>query len=262
MDPGRDLEDARQLFEDPAFRPDMVKVYPTLVLPGTPLFEDWKNGRYHPYDDAAATEVLAKWKGTVPRWVRIQRIQRDIPARLIAAGVRSSNIRELALRRLESEGGRCRCLRCREVGRRATGAEHQLELRELEYAASRGRELFLAWEDPETDAVAGFLRLRFPSTVTEGGLTDPVIRELKVLGVERAVGAASDGAYQHRGLGAALLKRAEERARSDGFDRIFVTSAVGTREYYRRHGYAPVGAHMAKPTYSGRNVSDGAAPIS
>jgi elongator complex protein 3 len=262
MDPARDLEDARQLFEDPSFRPDMIKVYPTLVLPGTPLHEDWKAGTYVPYDDAVATEVLADLKALVPPWVRIQRIQRDIPARLIAAGVRSSNVRELALRRLARQGRQCRCLRCREVGRRASPEGDRLELRETEYDAAGGRELFLAWEDPATDAVAGFLRLRFPSSATEGGLTDPVIRELKVLGVERAVGAASAGAYQHRGLGASLLARAEERARDAGHDRVFVTSAVGTREYYRRHGYAPVGPHMAKPTYSGRNLSVDRATVS
>ena len=262
MDPDRDVEDARQLFGDPGFRPDMVKVYPTLVLPGTPLYEDWKAGRYEPYDDATATEVLARWKALVPRWVRIQRIQRDIPARLIAAGVRSSNIRELALRRLASEGGACQCLRCREVGRRPAGPEGRLELRELEYYSAGGREVFFAWEDPDTDAVAGFLRLRFPSDRTEGGLADPVIRELKVLGFERAVGARSDGAYQHRGLGRELLDRAEERAHREGFDRIRVTSAVGTREYYRRRGYVPAGPHMAKPTFSARNLSDGGTPVS
>jgi elongator complex protein 3 len=262
MDPARDAEDARRLFEDPAFRPDMVKVYPTLVMPGTPLHDDWAAGRYVPYDTETATQVLAKFKAMVPRWVRIQRIQRDIPARLIAAGVRSSNVRELALRRLESGGGRCACLRCREVGRRATPPVNELELRETMYDAASGRELFLEWVDPTSDAVAGFLRLRFPSSATEGGLTDPVIRELKVLGRERAIGAPSDGAYQHRGLGGALLATAEERVRDAGFDRTFVTSAVGTREYYRHRRYASVGPHMAKPTFSGRNLSDGEAVIS
>jgi elongator complex protein 3 len=206
--------------------------------------------------------VLAGFKALVPPWVRIQRIQRDIPARLIAAGVRSSNIRELALRRLRSDGGSCRCLRCREVERKAVPAPEDLVLTETDYSAAGGRERFLAWEDPATDAIAGFLRLRFPSGLTEGGLSDPVIRELKVLGTERSIGAPAAGAYQHRGLGSALLDRAEAHAREAGFDRILVTSAVGTREYYRRRGYRPAGPHMAKPTYSGRNLTDGKTAVS
>ncbi|MCI4369363.1 MAG: tRNA uridine(34) 5-carboxymethylaminomethyl modification radical SAM/GNAT enzyme Elp3, partial [Thermoplasmata archaeon] len=83
MDPARDLADLRRLFDDSYFRPDMVKLYPTLVIPGTALYDDWKAGRYEPYDTPTATELLAKVKAILPPWVRVQRIQRDIPARLI-----------------------------------------------------------------------------------------------------------------------------------------------------------------------------------
>jgi len=255
MDPAKDLADFRRLWEDPAFRPDLLKVYPTLVLPGTPLYDDWAAGRYAPYDTPTATEVLASMKRILPPWVRIQRIQRDIPARLIAAGVRASNLREKALARLAAEGVRCRCLRCREVGRRATPPVEAFGLTETEYAAGGGREVFLAWEDPTTDSVAGFLRLRFPSARDEGALDAPVIRELKVLGSEVPVGAAGGGPtdYQHRGFGRALLEAAEERVRAEGFGQVYVTSAVGTREYYRARGYVPAGAHMAKGVFAPHN---------
>jgi len=251
MDPSKDLADWTRLFEDPAFRPDMVKIYPTLVLPGTPLYEDWRSGRYEPYDTATAAALLAEEKATVPPWVRIQRIQRDIPSRLIAAGVRASNVRELALDALRRSGRRCRCLRCREVGRRAAPDPAALRLTERTYEASGGSETFLCWEDAASEAVAGFLRLRFPSDTTPGGLTAPVIRELKVLGPELAVGGVpGSGTYQHRGLGRSLIAHAEERARGAGFDRLYVTSAVGTREYYRRLGFARDRAHMAKRLFS------------
>ena len=255
MDPTTDLADFERLWDDPAYRPDLLKVYPTLVIPGTPLFDDWKAGRYEPYDTETATEVLARMKRRLPPWVRIQRIQRDIPARLIAAGVRTSNLREKALARLRADGTHCRCLRCREVGRRATPPPEAFELTRTEYDAAGGREVFFAFEERSSDTVAGFLRLRFPSADPEGALDAPVIRELKVLGSEVPVGeeGSRPNQYQHRGFGRALLAAAEERVRAAGFPRVYVTSAVGTREYYRRWGYERAGPHMAKSVFAGHN---------
>jgi elongator complex protein 3 len=252
MDPKRDVEDARRLFEDPAFRPDMLKIYPTLVLPGTGLFEDWSAGRYEPYTTEVAATVLARIKGAIPGWVRIQRIQRDIPARLIAAGVRTSNLRQVALRKLAESGGRCRCLRCREAGRSRSPDPAGFVDRAEEYEAGDGREEFLSVEDPPSDTVGGFLRLRYPSDRTEGGLRDPVIRELKVLGAEVDIGSLPPGrsAYQHRGFGRGLVARAEASARVRGFRRLYVMSAIGTREYYRKLGFERDGPHMAKRLFA------------
>ncbi|MGP8074749.1 MAG: tRNA uridine(34) 5-carboxymethylaminomethyl modification radical SAM/GNAT enzyme Elp3 [Thermoplasmata archaeon] len=256
MDPNRDLSDFRRLWSDPDFRPDFLKIYPTLVLPGTALFEDWRVGRYRPYETAIAADLLASMKRELPPWVRIHRIQRDIPARLIAAGVRSGNLRQIALARLEREGGRCRCLRCREAGRRSSPPLEGFRLTRTEYSAAGGTELFIAFEEPESDCVAGYLRLRFPSESTVGGLTAPVIRELKVLGRELPVGgqATRSSDYQHRGFGGKLLAAAEDAARDRGFGRVFVTSAVGTREYYRARGFESVGPHMAKQLFAGHNA--------
>jgi elongator complex protein 3 len=248
MTPERDLEDFARMYADPDFRPDFLKIYPTLVLPGTPLHADWVAGRYAPYDTETAVRVLAGMKRILPPWVRIHRIQRDIPSRLIAAGVRTSNVRELAMARLGEEGLHCRCLRCREAGRRASPPPEAFLPFEQRYEASGGREVFFSWEEPVSDTIVGYLRLRFSSTNTDGGLDAPVIRELKVLGREVAVGSASEetGQYQHRGFGRTLLDRAEETVRAAGHDRVYVTSAVGTREYYAAHGYERVGPHMMK----------------
>ena len=252
MTPEKDLGDARRVFDDPRFRPDMVKIYPTLVLPGTPLYEEWRVGRYEPYDAATAARTLAEIKALLPGWVRVQRIQRDIPARLIAAGVRESNIRQHAQRLLHASGRRCACLRCREAGRRASPDPSAFELREMSYRAAGGDERFLSFEDPATDTVAAFLRLRFPSEGTDGGLDAPVIRELKTLGSEVPVGTTDAGrtSYQHRGLGRRLFGQAERASYDAGFRRLYVTSAVGTRPYYRKLGFAPAGPHMMKPLFA------------
>ncbi len=256
MDPARDLADFRTLFSDARYAPDFLKIYPTLVLPGTELYDDWKAGKYSPYDTPTAARLLAEMKKLLPPWVRIHRIQRDIPSRLIAAGVRASNLRQLAFAELAREGLHCRCLRCREAGRRASPSFDRFELTRREYPAAGGREVFLAFEEPETDTVVGFLRLRFPSDATPGGLDAPVIRELKVVGREVAVGRAelAPDDYQHRGFGGKLLAAADSEARAAGFDRLFVTSAVGTREYYRARGFVAAGPHLAKTGFAGHNL--------
>jgi len=249
MDPSSDFAGFRSLWAEEEYRPDFLKIYPTLVLPGTALFDEWRAGRYAPYDTEVAAELLARIKREVPPWVRIHRIQRDIPARLIAAGVRTSNLRQLAAARLARMGERCRCLRCREPGRGATPPADELRLSRVDFAAGSGRETFLAFEHPGSDRCAAYLRLRFPSDRTEGGLAQPVVRELKVVGRELAVGAdpRSAEAYQHRGLGRTLLAEAETLARDAGFDRLFVMSAVGTWEYYRARGYAREGPYVVRP---------------
>jgi len=256
MDPTSDLDGFRRLWSEEAHRPDFLKIYPTLVLPGTQLHDDWKAGRYRPYDTPTAAGLLAAIKREIPPWVRIHRIQRDIPARLIADGVRTSNLRQLALSRLRAEGARCRCLRCREPGRGSTPPAEEFRLSRLGYGAAGGRERFLSFEHGPTDACAAYLRLRFPADATEGGLDGPIVRELKVVGRELPVGTGPGSAetYQHRGFGRALLGEAEVEARAAGFDCLYVISAVGSREYYRARGYSPHGPYLVKRLGVGPDV--------
>ena len=248
MDPASDLAGFRRLWSEDGFRPDFLKIYPTLVLPGTGLFEEWRAGRYAPYETPVAAEVLAGIKREIPPWVRIHRIQRDIPSRLIAAGVRTSNLRQVALARLGAKGDRCRCLRCREPGRGALPDPAGFVLERETYSAAGGREVFLSFRDPETDLCAAYLRLRFPSGTNPRGLTVPVVRELKVVGRELAIGEPPRAAatYQHRGFGGRLLAEAEAEALTAGYRRLAVTSAVGTREYYQGRGYVRDGPYVAK----------------
>lgn len=41
----RDLEQFVEYFENPMFRSDGLKIYPTLVIRGTGLYELWRTGR-------------------------------------------------------------------------------------------------------------------------------------------------------------------------------------------------------------------------
>jgi elongator complex protein 3 len=247
MDEKKDVDDFARLFSDEDFRPDMLKIYPCLVVRGTPLYDEWKKGLYKPYDSETAARLLATVKESLPRYVRIQRVQRDIPARLIVDGVRKGNLRQLALAILASRGKRCPCLRCRELGRNFTPKNlDRIELKRQEYHAGGGREVFLSLEDGDTDALAGYVRLRFPSKGGTG-MAEPVIRELKVLGVEVPVGGFAEGVtqVQHRGFGQRLVRAAMEEATASGASKLFVLSAVGTRAYYAKMGFKTDGPWMA-----------------
>jgi elongator complex protein 3 len=225
-------EDVRRLFERTEWRPDYLKIYPTLVVPGTVTYDMHERGEYDPLTSEAAAELVADLKELIPPYTRLQRVQRDIPAGLIHAGVQKSNLRQLARRRLHERGGECSCIRCREVGMNDADPDPgAVALREREYEAAGGRELFLSFED-DADLLVGFCRLRFPGNPRRPELADAaVVRELHVYGSE-ATFDGEEGDWQHRGYGRRLLARAEERAREAGYRTLAVISGIGAREYY------------------------------
>jgi len=236
----KDYRCFERIFSDEKFKPDMLKIYPTLVIKGTKLYEMWKNGEYEPFDEEKAIELLSKVKKIVPEWIRIQRIERDIPVKMIDAGIKRSDIRLLIRKKMEEEGGKCRCIRCREVGFKKIERQGKVELKRTDYDASEGREIFLSYEDVDNDAIVGYLRLR----IRKKG--DPMIRELKVNGPSLQLGKRNEEAWQHRGYGRRLLEESEAITRSLGYDSIWVISGVGVREYYRKFGYYLDGNYMKK----------------
>ncbi|WP_445474244.1 tRNA uridine(34) 5-carboxymethylaminomethyl modification radical SAM/GNAT enzyme Elp3 [Methanococcoides methylutens] len=252
MDSARDLRGFKKLFTDSRFMPDYLKIYPTLVTEGTELHEMWLRGEYEALDDEAATELLADIKAILPKWVRMQRIQRDIPSPQIIAGVRKSNIRQLAKERLESRGGKCNCIRCREVGHNVLKGNEpdpeSIELTVETYDSCGGKEHFISFEDVTNDILIGFLRLRFPNSPHREELQDAaLVRELHVYGSMVPVGRdASRSDWQHRGYGAELLENAEMIASEAGHSKLSIISGIGVREYYRKFGYSRDGVYMSK----------------
>jgi elongator complex protein 3 len=141
----KDIEDFRRLFEDEAFKPDMLKVYPTLVLEHTGLYQLHKGGKYSAYSDSDLVDVIVEMKKMVPSYVRIMRVQREIESADIVAGPKSGNLRQIVLSRLRSQGRRCRCIRCREAGlQQRYPGEQDVELRRADYVASGGRDVFMS----------------------------------------------------------------------------------------------------------------------
>jgi len=252
----RDLNSFEEIFTNPNFKPDMIKIYPCLVIKGTKAYEWWKKGVYKPYSTEEAAELIVEVKKIVPPWVRIMRVQRDIPAFLIEAGVNRSNLRQLVLQKLSEQHIRCRCIRCREVGHRllmdkVKPDSDSIKISTIKEKASEGEEIFISAEDPINDVLIGYLRLRIPSEKAHRPEIVPeitsIVRELHVYGSLVPVGRHMAKAWQHKGYGGILLSEAERISKED-YDRkkVVIISALGTKQYYRRFGYDYEGPYVSK----------------
>jgi len=250
----KDLESFHKLFEENDFKPDMLKIYPTLVVKSSELYRMWIDGEYEPYDLTTTVNLVADIKKFVPEWVRIMRIQRDIPARLIESGVKKSNLRELIQSEVGRRGYACRCIRCREIRLKRHGNSpsfDEVEMKIVKYESSDGEDIFISFVDTVDDLLIGFIRVRIPSKyayrkeVTSSKCC--IIRELHIYGPVVPVGVRDDDSWQHRGFGKKLLDEAE-RIAMDEYDakKMVVMSAVGARMYYFEAGYRVEGPYMVK----------------
>ncbi|MGA3192881.1 MAG: tRNA uridine(34) 5-carboxymethylaminomethyl modification radical SAM/GNAT enzyme Elp3 [Candidatus Bathyarchaeia archaeon] len=251
-----DLEAFKTIFTNPKFKPDMVKIYPCLVLKATKAYDWYRQGTYTPYTNEEAVDLIAEVKRIIPPWIRVMRVQRDIPAPLIVAGVNKSNLRQLVQKKVQEKGFRCRCIRCREVGHRMRSDNIEVDPEKIQtltmrYEASEGQEIFISAEDPENDALIGYLRLRVPSEKAHRpevkATKCTIVRELHVYGSLVPVGKHSAKDWQHKGYGGILLAQAERITLEEyGFKKILVISALGTKQYYKRFGYDYDGVYMSK----------------
>ena len=234
IDTEKEIASFKELFSNPDYRPDELKIYPTLVIHGTELHDLWKSGKYDALTFEQTIELLAEMKKHVPRYVRIKRIMRDISEHEAQAGARTTNLRQLLHERMNASS--CSCIRCREVSGKVP---ESVQLIEDEYEASGGREFFISYEDAENNLLVAFLRLRIDSSDAAK------VRELHVYGPQIPIGRNEAG-FQHLGYGKKLLAKAEEIAKGFSKSKIQVTSGVGAREYYRKLGYVLEGFYMAK----------------
>ncbi|MCL2140356.1 MAG: tRNA uridine(34) 5-carboxymethylaminomethyl modification radical SAM/GNAT enzyme Elp3 [Dehalococcoidia bacterium] len=248
--PQHDLEMSRELFECEDYRPDGLKLYPTMVVEGTILEQWYKDGLYIPYTDADMLTLMADIKAGVPPYVRISRVLRDIPANYIVGGLRDS-VRDTVRELMASRGDDCHCIRCREHGHRIKNKWKvgQPRLVKREYYASHGHEWFLSFED-ENETLFGLIRLRVeeaPPTLFGALSKLALVRELHIFGSEVALGHREKLAAQHQGLGKALLAEAERIALDEaGVSMIAILSGVGARQYYSEQGYIFSSGYMVK----------------
>jgi len=245
-----DRADFAALWRD-GYAPDEIKIYPCQLLANAELYRYWQRGEYIPYTQEELVGLIADIKPSIPVYCRVNRVIRDIPSGNVVAGNRRTSLRMDVFAELARRGTRCSCIRCREVrGEQVDPAA--LRLVDTPYPAAGAEEHFLQFVTPQ-DRIAGYLRLSLPgpsSPDVSAALPDlagaALIREVHVYGQSLAVGEEQPGAAQHAGLGTRLIEEAARIARANGFHRLAVIAAVGTRLYYQSRGFSRGELYMAR----------------
>lgn len=247
----KDLKMFEELFSKEEFQPDMLKIYPCVLTKYSELYKLWKKKQYKPYSDQEIINLLIKIKQKIPKYVRIMRLGRDIPANNIIAGNKISNIRQEIERTFKKKNLKCNCIRCREV-RDIKFKMSNVKLKRHDYKASEGKEIFLSFEDIKNDKLLAFLRLRIPSYYfthkshyIKALDNSSIIRELHTYG--ELIPIHNKGKVQHFGFGKKLIKEAEKITKSEfKLNKIVVISGIGVRGYYRKLGYRLNDDYMTK----------------
>ncbi len=241
-----------ELFKNPNFQPDYLKIYPCALLKEAPLYKLWRSGKYKSYSKTQLINLIKSIKKKVPYYARIQRITRDIPSFSIVIGpAKISNLRQIIARDMKKEGWQCKCIRCQEVREKYNPKERIYLFRE-NYNASGGREIFLSFENKKRTKLFSLLRLRL--RLTEKGSVSifpilkaaAIIRKIQTFGEVVPIGIEKI-APQHNGLGKKLIKEAERITKKEfGLNKIAVISGIGTRGYFKKLGYRLKDTYMIK----------------
>lgn len=250
----QDLQMFKTLFSNPNFQPDMLKIYPCVVIKNSKIYKLWKNKKYQPLSNQENKELLIKIKKIIPPYVRIARLIRDIPEESIEAGPNVSNLRQL----IQREKAKCQCIRCREIRSdyQETVSKSQPEkiiLNRIDYPASGGTEIFLQFISKDQKKLFALLRLRINSSKTAIKHFLPIlknsalIRELHTYGQSTGLNKKNPASPQHLGLGKKLIKEAEKIAQKEfDYKKMAIIAGVGVRGYYEKLGYALKDEYMVK----------------
>ncbi len=272
--PQKDVQMYKEIFSNPGYKPDMIKIYPCTVIENTELEQMYKTGYYKPYSDKKLFSALIEMKINTPRYARISRLIRDIPTQEIQAGNKITNLRELLKIEMTKQGLKCQCLRCREIGHLNKKIQNQIQTKKPQlfidrYSTIGGTEYFLSFEDKYRQAVFAFLRLRIPnSNLTTTKIINQKtinnlkkiyknfpclvnsahIRELHTYGQLLSLNRSNsqEKSAQHKGLGKKLIQQAEKIAKQEGKSGVVIISGVGVRDYYRHLGYKLKQTYMYK----------------
>jgi len=247
--PAKDLQMYKELFSNPDFQPDQLKIYPTIVNQHAVLYKLFKKGFYKPYSAPQLKNLLTKMKLATPYYVRINRLVRDIPKESIVAGNPITNLRQVLQAELSKKKLVCKCIRCREAKQDPVNLK-QAKLLTIKYEASGGTEYFISYENKNRTKLYAFLRLRINNNSGDNFISElkdsVLVRELHTYGQLVLVGNRDKNKIQHTGFGKRLMQIAEDLAKKHGYKKIAVIAGIGVRPYYKKLGYRQVGTYMIK----------------
>lgn len=234
---------------------DQWKIYPTMTTRWTKIKEWYDNGDYKPYAEEdngdKLINLLIHVKLKALKWIRFNRVIRDIPSTEIYGGHKKGNLRQDIHELFIKKGYVCNCIRCREVKCNKVDLSKAI-LCVREYEANDGTEYFISYESPDEKYLYGFLRLRI-NTKNLKDICFPelsnsaLIRELHVYGqmVKHNI-SENNGKPQHYGFGKRLMKHAEKITKENKINKLAVISGIGVREYYKKLGYIKENTYMIK----------------
>ncbi len=230
------------------FRPDELKIYPTSLLPNTELEKLFKENMYSPYTENELKNVLQFCLLNTPRYCRLTRVVRDIPAQEILEGNMKSNMRQIVEKEIKDKGLKLNDIRSREI-RDENITMDNLEEEIIKYTTSVSTEFFISYKTKKDDRICSFLRLSIPkkrNNFINELSNSSIIREVHVYGQVVGIGKKDKGKSQHLGLGKKMINTAEDISKRNGFKYISVISAIGTRKYYEKLGFKREGLYMKK----------------
>lgn len=256
--PEKDKESLARVFDDQAFRPDELKIYPMVVTDKSELTEIWRNGWFTPYDDETLIDLTAELEAMIPEYMRLNRTYRDIPASEILAGSHVSNLRQIVEAKLKKKWIHLIDIRHREIKDKINIAANAT-MNIFDYEASDWKEFFMTFEDKEDRTIFSLLRLRLPeidkNIDTETAKLYELIPELKWAAIIReihtfwdqlSVWEAGTTFWQHLGFGKKLIEKAEEIAKENGYKKMAVIAGVWVRQYYEKRWYHLEWEYMVK----------------
>jgi elongator complex protein 3 len=253
----QDLKLFKEIFDNPAYRPDQLKIYPCQVIEDSPLAKIHGRINFTPYNEDETREILEAMTALIPEYCRTMRIMREIPPEKLVKGITRIDIRRDVERNLRDKKINVREIRMRELGfsqQYHKNIDKQVILKIHEYEASEGKEFFLEFVNKD-NILFGLLRLRFPhAPFIESLKGAAIVRELHVYGQSLNIGEKGSKG-QHRGIGKKLMNIAEALAQKHGYKKIAVISGIGVREYYKKLGYMidKEGIYMIKQLFKNKN---------
>jgi len=252
----KDLQMFKEIFKNPNFKPDQIKIYPCQVIKGSLIESDYKKGKYKPYNLQQTHKFLIEAFKIIPEYCRVMRVMREIPPEFLIAGTTRISLRKDVEEELRKSHVRIKEIRFREIGfaqQYKKKINTDIKIKKIEYNASNGKEVFIQAVNKD-GVLFGLVRLRIPNSQKDVFIGDlkgcALIRELHVYG--KAVGIGKKGRNkleQHRGVGKVLMGLAEDYVNSLGnkdIQKVAVISGVGVRDYYRKLGYKLGGDYMIR----------------